>query len=98
MSLRESLSHKSSDSEILGFKLLYLCLSSFGPVTDEMKNILRSHIAEVATPKVQRYMSMDTLENVAANCWVALEQAMENVEKAEPPSLDHIKSITVRST
>jgi len=92
--IKQSTRNPNPDSLILGWKLLYLCCSTFPPVTDELEKVILSHIATVANPKVQKHMPFDTVENVAANCYIAFQRTINNGPKTEPPSLDEIRSLT----
>ena len=83
------------ESLLLGWKLMYLCLSTFPPNSDELEKILLSHIAEIANPKVQKYIPFDTVENVASNCYMAILKIKQTGPRQEPPDLDEIRNLTV---
>jgi hypothetical protein len=92
--VKQTTKNPNSDSNILGWKLLYLCCSTFPPVTDELEKVILSHIATFANPKVQKHMPFDTVENIAANCYIAFQRTVNNGARSEPPSLDEIRSLT----
>jgi hypothetical protein len=92
--IKQCTKNPNMDSVILGWKLLYLCVSTFPPVTEELEKVVLSHIASYANPKMQKHMPFDTVENIAANCYVAFQKTLASGAKSEPPTLDEIRSLT----
>jgi hypothetical protein len=95
----EVLSHSvfeiSSLSNLLGWKMMYMCLLSFAPNTDEMEKIILSHIAAHADPKIQDWMGLDSVPNIAAQCYRQLNEITRSESNPIPLTLDDIQAITV---
>jgi hypothetical protein len=83
-------------SETLGWKLIFMCLITFAPVIEETKRALLSHIASVATSSLSHYVGLESIENIALNCFKALEEILRGNQPQTPLSLAKINDITVR--
>jgi hypothetical protein len=92
--IKQTTKNPSNESLLLGWKLMYLCVKTFPPTTEEMEKVLLSHIAEIANPKLYKHMLFDSLDNVATNCYVALQDSISRGPKSEVPSLEEIRGLT----
>jgi hypothetical protein len=92
--VKQTTKNPSMESLCLGWKLIFLCLSTFPPASEELEKILLSHIAGVANSKIQKYMPFDTVDNIASNCFVALQKIIANGPRKDPPSLEEIRVLT----
>ncbi len=90
--IKQTTKNPSVESVLLGWKLIYLCLKTFSPLTEEMKGILLSHIAEIANPVVHKHMGFDSAPNIATNCFLLLQDPKRI--KGELPSLEEIRLLT----
>jgi len=80
------------DSRLLGWKLLYLCVSTFWP-SAELKPILISHLAAHAPPKIhQKEFGFNVISDLAYHCYIALDD--KSPPAGEPPSMQDIEKIT----
>lgn len=93
--IKQTTENRSTESLLLGWKLIYLCLSCFGPTDSELVSVLNSHIAQVATRKLQKHIPFDTIENVAANCYLMLLKAKDLSFCNPPPSIEEIHKFMV---
>lgn len=92
--IKQTTKNPSAESLCLGWKLVYLCLSTFPPASEELEKILLSHISSVANPKIQKHMPFDNVDNIASNCFVALQKIMASGPKKDPPTLEDIRVLT----
>lgn len=93
--IKQTSRNPSVESLLLGWKLMYLCLNVFNPKNADLENVIRSHIVDIANPKVQKYMPFDTVQNVASNCWLALRKSKETQYRNRPlPTIEEIRALT----
>jgi hypothetical protein len=90
--IKQTTKNPSAESTLLGWKLIYLCLKTFPPLTEEMKGILLSHIAEIANPVIHKHMGFDSIANIATNCYLLIQDPRKI--KGELPSLEEIRLLT----
>jgi hypothetical protein len=83
-------------SELLGWKLIYLCLLTFAPQEEETRKCLLTHIAGIANPNLSQYVGLDTSANVATNCFKALEEVTRTGNPEAMLTDEKITEITVR--
>jgi hypothetical protein len=72
-------------SAALALKLLYLCLLCFRP-SSKMEDILKSHLAGLASPQVGKLTTYDIMEDLAARCFELLSHPLPQVP--HPPTQD----------
>jgi len=90
--IKQTTKNPSLDSRLLGWKLLYLCVSTFWP-SQELKPILVSHLAAHAPPKInKREFGFNTIPDLAYHCYIALDD--KSPPANEPPSMQDIEKIT----
>jgi hypothetical protein len=83
-------------SEVLGWKLIYMCLITFAPVMEETRRALLCHIVELSTTSLSKFVGLDTTENIALNCFKALQEILRGSNPETPLSLASINDMTVR--
>lgn len=96
--IKQTTNNPKTESLLLGWKLVYLCVKTFPPTTEEMENVLMTHISEVANPKLIKYMPFDSVENVATNCYIALKNTIKNGAQSEAPNLLEIRKLAESQT
>jgi hypothetical protein len=90
--IKQTTKNPSLDSRTLGWKLLYLCVSTFWP-SQELRPILVSHLAAHAPPKInKREFGFNTIADLAYHCYIALDD--KSPPANEPPSMQDIEKIT----
>jgi len=68
--IKQTSLNPSPDSKELGFKLMYLCLSTFPP-TKAFKPYLLSHLAILTHPDLPKGLyPFDTVPNIVTNCYL----------------------------
>jgi len=91
--IKQTTKNPSVDSQTLGWKLLYLCVSTFWP-SEELRTILVSHLAAHAPPEInKREFGFNTIADLAYYCYIALHDNSPPVNN-EPPSMQDIEKIT----
>jgi len=93
--IKQTTDNPSVESNILGWKLMYLCLCCFTPLTPDLENCLFTHIAEVANPKITAFIPFDSIENVATNCFMALRRTQQEGPRRDIPGVLEIQALTV---
>ena len=76
--IKQTTSNTSSKSQILCYKLIYLCLSAFLPST-EMCLILFSHLSQTA--KSSGFSGFETVPEISRNCFDKLRQQLCEEQK-----------------
>jgi len=90
--IKQTCKNPSMDSCLLGWKLMYLCVSTFWP-SDELRPCLLSQLAAHAPPKItQKEFGFNTIPELAYHCYVAMDEA--SPPAGEPPSMQDIEKIT----
>jgi len=90
--IKQTTKNPNTDSNLLGWKLIYLCVSTFWP-SQEFKPILVSHLAENAPVKInKREFGFNHVEDLAYHCYIALDDKTPPV--GEAPSMTDIEKIT----
>jgi len=86
--IKQTTNHPISESEIYGWKLIYLCLLAFAP-GQHMKPVLLSHIAASAPADYPESYGWKTISDFAFHCWAALKK-----EPTGTPNMDFIQAVT----
>eukprot|EP00474_Spongospora_subterranea_P004172 CRZ04630.1 hypothetical protein [Spongospora subterranea] len=98
--LKQSTKPKNEEIELSAWKLLFICLLSFQPMTEDLGRIVFSHIcSRLKLPVIiQRYHTIDTVENVAANCFKALIAMHKSSVKLPALTIQRVQQITLGTT
>lgn len=98
--IKQTTANPSADSQLLGLKLLYLCLSSFQP-SPALKPCLWSHLAQFAHPTLPEgaALGFQLPADVASACYVTMEHvarlsAATPPIAVKPPSMSDIEALT----
>lgn len=96
--IKQTTANPSADSQLLGLKLLYLCLSSFQP-SPALKPCLWSHLAQFAHPTLPEgaALGFQLPADVASACYVTMEHVSRLAAAGiavKPPSMADIESMT----
>jgi len=90
--IKQTSKNPSIDSCLLGWKLMYLCVSTFWP-SDELRPCVLSHLAAHAPSKItQKEFGFNTEAELAYHCYVAMDET--SPPAGEPPSMQDIEKIT----
>lgn len=90
--IKQTSENPQEASLLRGWKLLFLALVTFHPNSDLVRKIILSHVAQVATPLIPKHLSFDTLENIAANCYLQLQKNED--PDVEVPTVERIRELS----
>ena len=96
--IKQTTSNPSPDSQLLGLKLFYLCLSSFPP-SAALKPCIWSHLSQFAHPTLPdgAALGFQLPADIASGCYVTMEHcgtlAGANIA-VRPPTMSDIESMT----
>eukprot|EP00808_Paulinella_micropora_P026915 g54243.t1 len=89
--VKQTTQNPSQDSELMGFKLMYLCLQAFKP-SAHLLPIINSHLASVCAPWNLRKFGWRDPGELAFQCYMLLSENKEGTGKT--PSMPAIDKVT----
>lgn len=76
--IKQTSGNSNLQSVIYALKLLLLCLCNFRPLTKDMNEILKSHLASMASPQVTKFTTYDQIEDLAARCFEVMSKPVSS--------------------
>eukprot|EP00457_Paulinella_chromatophora_P000053 gb/GEZN01000053.1/.p1 GENE.gb/GEZN01000053.1/~~gb/GEZN01000053.1/.p1 ORF type:complete len:2897 (+),score=759.98 gb/GEZN01000053.1/:46-8736(+) len=89
--VKQTTQNPSPESELMGFKLMYLCLQAFKP-SAHLLPIVNSHLASVCAPWNLRKFGWRDPGELAFQCYMLLSESADGTGKT--PSMSQIDKVT----
>lgn len=70
--IKQTTSNEDSLSALLTFKLLFLALIFLRPLTEDLLDIVKAHVASFSIPTVNKLTTFDKIEEIAVRCFELL--------------------------